>query len=183
AQLEPVRSDELSVKLWKQESPDGLVLAPVKQFAAHYEKADWEQQVGKLPSVVPVAANTLPPREIVLGITIDKDARAFPQSTVLQQSPLMDIVGGVPIMFLTGPDQVSIRAVRRSVRDTTAEFFHDTASADWAILDSQTQSRWNFSGCAIDGPLKGICLEPVPAIKDYWFDWQLYHPGTSIYRH
>ena len=182
-QLTAIRSDELTVKLWKQESPNGLVLAPVKQFARQYEKADWEQQVGKLHSVVSVAANTLPPREIILGIAVGQDARAFPQSKVLQQSPIIDTLGDTPIMLVVGPDQTSIRAFHRELQGKATEFFRDSASSDWAMIDAETQSRWNFTGCAVTGPLKGTCLEPVQAIKDYWFDWQLYHPATSIYRH
>ena len=30
---------------------------------------------------------------------------------------------------------------------------------------------------------QGKCLDRVPALKDYWFDWRNYHPDTSIYKH
>jgi hypothetical protein len=26
-----------------------------------------------------------------------------------------------------------------------------------------------------------VCLERIPMLKDYWFDWRNYHPKTSIY--
>jgi len=29
--------------------------------------------------------------------------------------------------------------------------------------------------------LKGACLERVEVIKDDWFDWRNYHPGTTVY--
>ncbi len=183
SQLQLVSSDESSLALWRQEHPDGLVLAPVDRFAAHYESADWEQHVGKLPTVVPVSANTLPAREIVLGVAIGQDARAFPQGKVLSQSPLADTVGGTPILFVVGPDGVSIRCFRRLLGGKSAEFFRDTTSPDWALLDAESGSRWNFAGCAVSGARQGACLEPIPAPKDYWFDWQLYHPSTTIYQH
>jgi len=52
----------------------------------------------------------------------------------------------------------------------------------WILLDTATASEWNFQGCAISGPSLGKCLDRVPALKDYWFDWRNYHPQTTIYK-
>jgi hypothetical protein len=57
------------------------------------------------------------------------------------------------------------------------------ASKPWVLLDTATASEWNFQGCAISGPSLGKCLDRVPALKDYWFDWRNYHPNTTIYNH
>ena len=53
----------------------------------------------------------------------------------------------------------------------------------WILLDTTTASEWNFQGCAVSGPSQGKCLDRVPALKDYWFDWRNYHPDTSVYKH
>jgi hypothetical protein len=53
---------------------------------------------------------------------------------------------------------------------------------DWSLLDTTTASEWNFQGCAVFGTVQGKCLDRVPALKDYWFDWRNYHPDTSIYK-
>jgi len=52
----------------------------------------------------------------------------------------------------------------------------------WLLLDTTTASEWNFQGCAISGPSKGKCLDRIPALKDYWFDWRNYHPETTVYK-
>jgi Protein of unknown function (DUF3179) len=49
------------------------------------------------------------------------------------------------------------------------------------MTDAETSSVWNFSGCAVRGPLTGQCLQPVDAVKDYWFDWVNYHPGLRFF--
>jgi hypothetical protein len=54
---------------------------------------------------------------------------------------------------------------------------------DWSLLDTATASEWNFQGCAVSGAVQGKCLDRVPALKDYWFDWRNYHPDTTIYEH
>ncbi len=53
---------------------------------------------------------------------------------------------------------------------------------EWFLLDTSTASEWNFQGCAVSGAAQGTCLDRVPALKDYWFDWRNYHPDTSIYK-
>ena len=57
-----------------------------------------------------------------------------------------------------------------------------TSTKTWTLLDTTTASEWNFQGCAISGASQGKCLERVPALKDYWFDWRNYHPDTTIYK-
>ncbi len=48
-------------------------------------------------------------------------------------------------------------------------------------MDAPTGSEWNFQGCAVSGKEKGVCLERVPMLKDYWFDWRNYNPKTTIW--
>jgi hypothetical protein len=56
------------------------------------------------------------------------------------------------------------------------------AAKPWILLDTTTASEWNFQGCAVSGPSLGKCLDRIPALKDYWFDWRNYHPGTTLYK-
>jgi hypothetical protein len=51
------------------------------------------------------------------------------------------------------------------------------------LMDEAGGSEWTFQGCAVSGPSRGVCLEPVEMIKDYWFDWLHYHPDTTVYGH
>ena len=52
----------------------------------------------------------------------------------------------------------------------------------WILIDTTTASEWNFQGCSTSGPAQGKCLDRVPALKDYWFDWRNYHPDTTVYK-
>jgi hypothetical protein len=86
-----------------------------------------------------------------------------------------------------------VKSVDMKASDTKlAEAKPDAASAKpaappalkpWILLDTTTASEWNFQGCAVSGPSLGKCLDRVPALKDYWFDWRNYHPDTTIYKH
>jgi hypothetical protein len=177
-----VSQDELTFDLWRKEQPNGTVLAPLPRDKADYETATWEKEIGKLPTVIHATKNTLPDRETILGIVEKGTARAFPVSRLTAQSPvLVDDVGDQPIVLVLGPDAKSIRAFSRELGGHTLEFYG--RSEPWVLLDSDTLSEWNFAGCAISGSLKGQCLSKIEALKDFWFDWQHYHPSSSFYRH
>jgi hypothetical protein len=203
-QLEPVLSDELTFGLWKQESPNGQVLAPVAKYAGKYEKRDWETEMQKLPVVISFPGTPIQSRETLIGIEIAGVNRAYPVKTLIAESPVQDRLGGSPIVLVAGPDKKSIRAFVSRVDGVDLEFFRDTvkdsapdaqksagsktetpkaepSTSEWSLIDSQG-GRWNFRGCAVAGPLLGKCLQPLSAIKDFWFDWRNYHPETTVYQ-
>jgi hypothetical protein len=185
--LELVLSDELTFGEWRSETPAGLVLAPVAKYTKEYD-SNWEPEVAKLPVVISFPGTELKSRDVVIGLTIDGVARAYPWESFAKQAPLLDRVQGEPLLLALGPDGKSFRVFVSRVDGQDAEFFlqanGDSAGAgtDWKLLDTTTQSEWNFQGCAISGAVQGKCLERVPALKDYWFDWRNYHPDTTIYK-
>ena len=185
--LELVLSDELTFGEWKSEFPSGRVLAPVAKYTKEYA-SNWEPEVAKLPVVISFPGTELKSRDVVIGLDIDGAARAYPWETFAKQSPVMDRVNGTPLLLVLGPDGKSFRVFVSRIDGNNAEFFlrGDTNASDknvWTLIDSASASEWNFQGCAVSGPAQGKCLAPVPALKDYWFDWRNYHPQTTIYKH
>jgi hypothetical protein len=192
AALELVPSDELTFGEWRTESPSGRVLAPIAKYTKDYDP-NWEPDVAKLPVVISFPGTELKSRDLVIGLTINNIARAYPWETLAKQSPLLDRVNGTPLLLVLGPDGKSVRVFVSRIDGEDAEFFLQTNSnadastdkdkKDWILLDSTTASQWNFQGCATSGPAQGKCLDHVPALKDYWFDWRNYHPDTTVYKH
>ncbi len=181
-----VSQDELSFGLWKKEEPNGTVLAPLPLYASKYEKATWETEYVKLPTVIHGAKGTLADRETVIGVVRNGVAQAYPMSKLTVQAPvLLDSAGGEPIMLVLGPDGKSVRVFSRRIGENTLEFYGRSATngSAWALLESPSLSEWNFDGCALNGEMQGQCLTRIDYLKDYWFDWEHYHPNTGIYRH
>ena len=178
--------DELSFGLWKKWQPNGTVLAPLPLYASKYEKADWEREYSKLPTVIHAAKGTLADRETITGVVRNGAAQAYPMSSLTIQSPvLLDLVGGDPIVLVLGPDGKSVRVFSRNIAQSTLEFYGRGATKGgdpWALFESGSLSEWNFDGCAMTGERKGQCLTRIDALKDYWFDWEHYHPQSGIYR-
>jgi hypothetical protein len=189
AALELVLSDELTFGEWRSELPSGQVLAPIPKYVKEYD-SNWEPEVAKLPVVISFPGTELKSRDVVVGLTVDGVARAYPWESFAKQSPIIDRVNGAPLLLAVGPDGKSFRVFISRIDGQDAEFFLRTAGeaasspkVDWALLDSTTTSQWNFQGCAVSGPAAGKCLDRVPALKDYWFDWRNYHPQTTVYKH
>jgi hypothetical protein len=185
-QLKQVFHDEVSFAIWKRESSQGRVLKPVANVAAanQYEAADWETRVGRMRAVAETDIDKrLAPRTLVLGIEVGGKSVAYPLSALQKQSPVMDTIGAVPIMVVLGDDHRSARAFERMVDGRRLEFFQQTKADESAtqLVDAETGSMWNFEGKAVAGPLAGRQLKKVFVLEDFWFDWRIYHPDTTIY--
>ncbi len=206
--LKPVPSDELMLATWKAERPKGTVLDDVAQFKPEYAGLDWDVEMKRVPTVLSYAQPGLAPRDLMLGVRAFGASRAFPYEQVTKQKLVQDRVGPEPVILVVGQDGKSVRVFRARVGGKAADFYRtvpavapgrvmtdstgapphpaETAAAppDPAaplFMDSLTGSGWNFQGCAVDGPSKGVCLERVETIKDYWFDWRNYNPATTVY--
>ena len=210
AMLELVLSDELTFGEWKSEVSGGTVLAPVQKYVKEYDP-NWEPEVAKLPVVISFPGTELKSRDVVVGLEMEGASRAYPWDTLVKQSPIVERVHGTPLLIAVGPDGKSFRVFISRVDGKDAEFFLKAEAESgtapvagaptgsnavtgaeskappspkpWTLLDTATASEWNFEGCAVSGASQGKCLDRVPALKDYWFDWRNYHPDTTIYRH
>ena len=253
--LDLVPYDELTFGEWKAEVSGGQVFAQIAKYKKEYEP-NWEPDILKLPVVISFPGTELKSRDIVVGVEIGGASRCYPWDTVVKQSPIMDHVGGKPVLVAVAPDGRSFRAFVSRIDGKDAEFFLKAeagsdapaaSSADpktlktvapapvleaktetktsanststppsatpsgtspaqpsqtsanaagpspkpadpvppepWILLDTATNSEWNFQGCAISGSAQGKCLERIPILKDYWFDWRNYHSDTTVYKH
>jgi len=183
-QLKSVFHDEISFAIWKREQPQGRVLEPDEKIAAanEYETSDWETRIGRMRAVRGTDVDQrLSPRTLVMGVAIDGKAVAYPLSALQKQSPIIDIVGAVPIIVVLGDDHRSVRIFERAVDGRRLEFFQKTENGGTQLIDAETGSTWNFEGKALSGPLTGRQLKKVYVLEDFWFDWRIYHPDTTIY--
>ena len=182
--LKGVLHDELSFGIWKGEKPQGRVLRPDERIATagQYAPANWEERMNRVPVVTEIGEEQpLEPRALIIGISLNKVSKAYPLSALQKQNPVIDTVGGVPVLILVGPDNRSVRAYERTIDGRRLEFFKKAEDAALQLVDAETGSEWDFSGKATTGPLAGRQLQKVALLEDYWFDWRIYHPNTAVY--
>jgi hypothetical protein len=180
--LAPVHHDEISFGIWRAERPMGRVLKPDAAFAHDYADWNWEKQMKKVPTVRPKGKDDpLEPRTVVVGVRIGERARAYPFPALRRQRPVVDRLGGQPILLVVGDDLKSIRVFRATVDGRALSFARRVGVRPLRLFDSETGSEWDFTGTAVSGPLAGRKLEKVRALKEYWFDWKAYNPATGVY--
>ena len=184
SQLPFVHSDELNFGTWQSEEPQGTVLQDAAQYRSGYARKDWDVRMQRAPTVIEFREHGLKARDVMLGIQAFGASRAFPYDQVIREKLVLDRVGTEPVLLVVGGDGQSVRAFRDRIPGIAGapDFYRLPGNQPGALLmDAATGSEWNFQGCAVSGKDKGLCLEPVEVIKDYWFDWRNFNPSTTIY--
>jgi hypothetical protein len=179
-----VPSDELTFAIWKAEEPQGTVLMNVPKYASLYEAKDWDVRMKRVPVVIDFPGQGMTSRDLLLGIRAFGASRAFLYDSVIRDRLVKDHVGAEPVLLVVGPDDQSVRAFRDRIPGVVGapDFYRMTATKPGVFLmDAPTGSEWNFQGCAVSGTAKGACLDQIPMLKDYWFDWRNYNPDTTIW--
>ena len=183
--LRPVFHDELTFALWKQERPNGRVLLPDEAVAraGKYESPNWEEEMMKVPVTTSARHDqALNQRALVIGVTMNNSARAYPFDALLKQSPIVDELAGVPILILLGDDKKSVRGFETMIDGRRLELLQKPNVTPLRLVDAETASEWDFSGKAVSGALAGKQLKKIAVLNDYWFDWKTYHPTATLYQ-
>jgi hypothetical protein len=181
-QLKVVRSDELSFALWRSEQPQGQVLSPDLTYVSEYDPKDWESHVARTRAVVDTTKSGIAPHQLMVGISVAGENKAYPIEAILAAKLIQDRVGGLPVLVLVGPDGASVRVFEAAVKGRGGALTFAAGSGDEVMSDAQTGSTWNFQGCAVKGELAGRCLEEIDSHKDYWFDWMNHHPESGVFK-
>lgn len=136
----------------------------------------------------------LPPVERVDSITVGADTVVVPFD-VLRHHPVADAtVGGMPVVILFDPRVLSpldeLHIAQSHAVGTAAAFDRrlDGRTIDFepagvgAMTDRQTGSRWDITGRAIAGPLRGTQLRRLPDLNAFWFALAAFLPRARVLR-
>ena len=127
-----------------------------------------------------MAADTTNKDKLVIGVTLNKEAKAYPIEIIGYHHQVKDTVGGQPIL-------VTYCTVCRTGRvyspfvNGRPELFRLVGMDHFNAMfeDAGTGSWWQqATGIAITGPLKGSRLTEVPSAQMSLGDWEALHPGS-----
>ena len=133
-------------------------------------------------------ANWLKDEDIVFGVEINGEFRAYPRRIMEVREMVNDTLGGrdigMPYCTLCGSAQVYFTdevpdGVERPVLRTSGllirsnKVMYDVNS--WSVFDT-------FTGEAVTGPLaeKGVKLKQASVVTSEWGDWKRAHPETTV---
>ena len=119
-------------------------------------------------------------KDLVLGIDVDGQTKAYPFGALEEQPSVNDsFVGRDVLVFFEDTTGTALVYDRRVL--TFREEGEDSG-AQTILVDNETGSRWlAFTGMAVDGELKGKSLERIPSHLSFWFAWKDWNPDTEVY--
>lgn len=138
------------------------------------------------PEMIPASQATyLEDGNIIFGIEINGDARAYPKRILAWHEMFTDTIGGIDIAgvycTLCGtiiPYKTSSGGVDYKLG--TSGFLY---RSNKLMYDQATQSLWStVRGAPVIGPLvdQGIALEHLGMVTTTWAEWLRRHPDTTV---
>ena len=140
------------------------------------------------PRLLPVAAASyLKPSDLVFGVAINGDVRAYPLRIMDWHEMFNEVIGGVPVSLAYCTLCGSGILFETSVEGQPQPFVFGSSGflyrSNKLMYDTATHSLWNqFTGRPVVGPLtgSGIVLRTRPVVISSWTDWRARHPGTKV---
>ena len=120
--------------------------------------------------------------DILLGVTRDKVAKAYPAADLAQHGAVSDTMPDGPISVTwCGVCNTGV-VFRADLKGRTLHFQYDRmVGANEVQKDSETGSSWQqATGEAIDGPLKGSRLTLYPVVRTTWSEWRKRYPHSMV---
>ena len=115
--------------------------------------------------------------DFVIGLTIAGRSKAYYYKDVQAVGVVNDQIGEIPVLVWAKNE--NFHAYARQVADRALTF---SIKGD-NIVDQETASVWDVSlGLAVDGPLRGESLQPVPSLSSYDWAWQDFYPDSQFYQ-
>ncbi len=118
------------------------------------------------------------PENFVVGLRLGDRSRAWPYDRLWLEGLVNDQLGDVPLVVFFERNNGTALVFGRRHGEQTLSF----ELRDGRIVDTTTGSTWDpYRGRAMDGPLGGAQLKPLPAIVSFRQAWTIFHPDGDVY--
>ena len=184
--LKPLQSMFTQWNTWRTFYPDSKVLnngrSSIFALRDPYESYYRSPDTGIIPTRL--SDKRIYPKEYVLGLVLNDKAKAYPFSVLSHQSVVNDTFQAVPLLVVFDSESTTGMIFRRKLEGKTLSFKKTQLQREKGVflVDDETSSVWEgLSGRAVQGPLKGKKLEPLPATPSFWFGWADHYPKTELF--
>jgi hypothetical protein len=179
---------------WLEANPDGLVLSRETGVDRDYGRNPYPgyDDIDEAPFLFDGEVDgRLAAKERVVGFGLDTEP------TAVRLEPLLDD-GVVPAEVAGRPVTVwAVRGTSSALEGNSVDDGRDVGSTGVfraehegreltfrrdgeTFVDTETGSRWDISGQAVDGPLTGAQLEALEHVDTFWFAWGAFSPDTVL---
>lgn len=160
-----------------------LLLAIGFTYATNYEMAaDTMFYQPKNLKMQTVSGNKVKGNRLVIGISLNGEAKAYPIQFIGYHHQVRDVIGGKPVI-VTYCTVCRTGRVFEPLVDQKPELFRLVGMDHFNAMfeDKTTHSWWRqANGEAIAGPLKGKSLPEVASVQISLAQWLKLHPHSTI---
>jgi len=162
---------------------DGEWLIPVEQVRDGGPGKDGIPALTEPPFVTPGQADYIGADDLVLGVVINGEARAYPHPILDWHEIINDDIGGTKISItycpLTGTGIGYDPHINGQV--TTFGVSGLLYNSNLIPYDRATNSNWSQMFMkSVNGDLIGTTIEIIPLIETRWDTWQAMFPSTKV---
>ncbi len=166
------------------------VIGPEGPVAPEFNDAEY-QQLRRPDAIAPIYdpeflsadESDLPADELVIGLDINGEARAYPAGILYNREMVNDTIGGVPVLITWCPRCYTALVHDRSSHGAAHLFGNQGALYKGAMTwyDHATGSVWSQpTGEAIAGPMAGATLTLLPSQLTTWGEWLSANPASRV---
>lgn len=166
--LPELESNQLNLRTFFLLYPNGKVMALEKQFKQRYDtlgRYEKGRSKGQLTRTDSVAWKD---KSWVVGIDIDKNAKAYDWFQLKNKRVINDQIGNTPLVVVISSDDQSFAAFRRSPGETFIVRNDSLIGAN---------NKYDLVGRSTDG----TTLPMIKSYQEFWHSWQTFHPYTEKY--
>ncbi len=175
---------------WRAEHPDTTVLSLETGIYPEYPRESdaasiYHEYRANPLTMFPVARrnDTLGTKDLVIGVRIDENYKAYPVEALQKDRVVNDQVGDTEIVVVAAGESDAARVYRRQGQSFQLD---PESSSDPAFpkgLVDGDGGKWQVTEEHIvnstDDSLK---LERIPTHTSFWFGWYNFHPNTEVYK-
>jgi len=175
-----------SWKEWRRRYPDTVALKPLPGYDERMPNLSKRMRAvtlsgeGDAPKGAFGHDDRLRPKEVVAGLRVGTEEKAFPFSELRLARVVNDRVGGVPVLVVHQPSSDTTTAFDARAKGKALRFQAMDRDAS-SLVDLETRSSWNAYGLCLAGPLKGTQLKTLILMPEFWFAWSEFHPRTKVF--
>ena len=163
---------------WKAMNPETTVLSQDTPFIDRYRPV----RIGMLGRQEEIYSDgRLESNALVVGVEVDGLFKGYPIDELQAVGGVTnDVLAELPVVAFYDAVARTGMAYSRVVNGEAIEFYNASATG-FELRDRGTDSLWDLSGKAVEGPLAGTSLTYVSSFISEWYGWSAYHPETAIY--
>jgi len=158
-------------------------IVPLDKIKSGGPPKDGIPSIDKPNFVTASDANFVSDNDLVIGLIINGETKAYPLFILVWHEIVNDIVGDVPVAVTYCPLCFTNQVFERTINEQVTEFGTSGKlyNSNLVMYDRNTNSQWSQAiGIAITGELTGQKLKRVPFDVAKWSDWKTLYPETLV---